>query len=129
MDEERSLLESEEALESRSLIDDVRSLVDDGRVALEAELNFQKTRLAVCGKEGRNLIIFAVAGLLLSFFTLIALTVGLLLALIPAVSAWGATGIVTGVFVLALAVCMFGALRSWRKIRMAFAGSGKGSEK
>lgn len=125
MDEERSLLDSDEALDNRSLIDDVKSLVDDGRVALQAEVNFQKTRLALCGKEGRNLVIFAVAGLLLSFFTLVALTVGLLLALIPAVSAWGATGIVTGVFIVALVVCLLGALRSWRKIRSAFKGTGR----
>lgn len=120
MDEERSLLESEEALDNRSLLGDVRTLIDDGKVALEAELAFQKTRIAYCGKAARNLVIFAIAGLLLSFFTLIALTVGLLFALIPAVSAWGATGIVTGVFLVALAVCAYGALASWRKIRAAF---------
>lgn len=125
MENERSLLESEEALENRSLVEDVRSLVEDGRVALQAELSFQKSRLALCGKEGRKLVIFAIGGLLLSFFTLVALTVGLLLALIPAVNAWGATGIVTGVFVIALAVCLFGALRSWRKIRSAFTSAGQ----
>ncbi len=109
-------------MDQRSVVEDVRSLIDDGRVAIEAELNFQRTRLALAGKQGRNLVIFAVAGLLLSFFTLIALTVGLLLALVPAVNAWGATGIVSGVFLVGLGVCLFGALRSWRKIHSAFKG-------
>lgn len=125
MDPDKSQTEDREAADSRSLLDDVHSLVEDGKVALQAELNFQKTRIAYCGKAARNLVIFAIAGLLLSFFTLIALTVGLLLALIPAVSAWGATGIVTGVFVVALAVCAFGALVSWRKIKAAFKASGE----
>lgn len=125
MIEEKPQAESRDALDDRSLLDDVQSLVEDGKVALQAELNFQKTRIAYCGKAARNLIIFAIAGLLLSFFTLIALTVGLLLALVPAVSAWGATGIVTGVFLAALAVCAFGVLASWRKIKAAFMAHGE----
>ena len=121
MDEEQDRAGQTDA-DERSLLEDVQTLLEDGRVAVQAEINFQQTRLAYCGKAARNLVIFAVAGLLFSFFTLIALTVGLLLALIPAVTAWGATGIVTGVFVVALAVCLGGALSSWRKIRAAMKG-------
>ena len=113
-------LESDEGADERSLIDDVRTLLEDGSIAIEAELNYQKSRIAYCGRAGRSMAIFIVAALFFALFTLVALTVGVLLALVPTVSAWGAAAIVTGAFLLAMLFCVWRVWRAWRKIRSAF---------
>ena len=46
--------EEDDALPSSSLFDDVAALVDDGKAYAEAELAFQKSRLAYSAKKGRS---------------------------------------------------------------------------
>lgn len=115
----------EEGGAAHSLFEDVETLIDDGRVALAAEFQYQKARLTYSGKVGVKLAVYAVAALLLAHCVLVALTVGLLLALTPLVTALGATAIVAGGYLLAMLVSLWLALRSWRKIRSAFAEPGK----
>ena len=79
-----------------SLIEDVRNLVDDGRTYLEAEIQFQKTRAALVLARGRSAAIHGAVALALVHLALIALVVGLVIALTPLITAWGATAVVVG---------------------------------
>ena len=92
--------------EPRSFGDDVHALIADGKTYLEAELQFQKSRLSATASQGQSVLICAVAGLILLLLALIALTVGTLFALIPLLTAWGATAVVGGVLLLATAVAL-----------------------
>jgi uncharacterized membrane protein YqjE len=82
-----------------SLIDDVRNLVDDGKTYVEAELQYQKSRAALVLDRSRSGAIYGAAALVLVHLALIALVVGLVIALTPLITAWGATALVVGVLV------------------------------
>lgn len=84
-----------------SLVDDLRALADDVQTAFEAERAFQTERATFVLNRSKG-----IAGLLLLalgcvYFAMVALVVGLLLALIPLVTVWGALAIV-GVSLLLL---------------------------
>lgn len=103
----------------RSFLNDIETLVADGRIALEAELGFQKTRLAYVGQSGKMLAICTVVAVLFGHLALVAFTVGLLIALIPLVNAWLAMVIVTGLYVAVAGGCAAILLRHARRIRSA----------
>lgn len=104
------------------LIEALRLLADDARTFASSELTFQKARAQVAAAGLRNLALFGLFALIFVVFALGALTVGLLLALTPLVSAWGATAIVVGGLGLAAALCLRSALAGLRRIRGAFGG-------
>lgn len=108
-----------------SLIDDVRLLVEDGKTYLEAELQFQKSRAALVAARGRAGAIYGAIALTLALLGLVGLVVGLLLALSPLMTAWGATAAVVGVL-LAIAI-LFGlkAKAKFASISVAFGESDK----
>jgi Flp pilus assembly protein TadB len=95
-----------------SLVEDVRHLVDDGKTYLEAEIQFQKTRAALVLDRSRSGAIYGVAALFLVHLALIGLVVGLVIALTPLITAWGATAVVAGIL---LAVAVLFALKAKRK--------------
>ena len=64
-----------------SIFDDVAALIDDGRTMVEAELAFQKTRVAYAGVRGKNAALFGIAALALAILAVFALVFGTLLAL------------------------------------------------
>lgn len=97
----------------RSLVDDVRSLIDDGRTLIEAELAFQKSRAAYAGNGIKSIALFGALAGVLAVFALFALVVGLLLALTPLVTAWGATAIVVAALGLGAALAARIAARRW----------------
>jgi len=104
------------------LAGDVCQLASDARTVLEAELAYQSSRARVIASAGRMVALYGIAAFVLIVFALVALVVGLLLALTPLVTAWGATAIVAGVLVL-LAYCSSRmALKRWRSARAALAG-------
>ena len=103
-----------------SLLDGVRDLLDDGQLALRAELEFQKARLAFSGKAGVRLAILAVVAVLFAHGAVLALTAGLLFALATVINPWAATAIVTGFYLTVVGLCAFLALRKWGQIRAAF---------
>lgn len=105
----------EEAAVDRSLVADVRQLVEDGRTLLEAELAYQKSRALVAGQAAKGVAGYGALALALIFFALMALVMGMVLALTPLVGALGATGLVVlGLLVLA---ALFGwiAMRRWER--------------
>ncbi|PLK25969.1 phage holin family protein [Novosphingobium sp. TH158] len=99
------------------LIDEIRQLGDDARAYATAELAYQKARAAVAAKGVRDVAIFGLAGFVIAVFGLGALVVGLLIALAPLVTAWGATAIVAGgLFAIAL-VCVVMAKSRWARMK------------
>ena len=105
----------------RSLIDDLRQMLDDGRTLVEAELAYQKSRAAVAGAGAKGIVGWALLALALVFFTLMAVVVGALLIL----SAWLGPIKATGITVLALlgltAAAALAARRRWERIAQLLA--------
>lgn len=74
------------------MIAQLRGLYDDGRELVDAEIGFQKARIAAVGRQVRTMALLAVVGLVLISCALIALVIGTMIALIPLLGAWGAMG-------------------------------------
>jgi hypothetical protein len=94
---------------SPSLTDELATLIDDGRTYAEAELAFQKTRASLAGRKigvTAGLIVLAV---LLVHLALVALVVGLLIALVPPLGIWGSIAAVVGGLLLAIALVVYAA--------------------
>ncbi|HEY7807249.1 MAG TPA: phage holin family protein [Croceibacterium sp.] len=113
-------VQSEAAAEERSLIDDVEVLIEDGKTYLEAELNYQKTRALFVGDRVKGTVLFALVGFVFAWMALIALTVGLIIALTPPLSAWGATAVVVIVWLLIAAIALTIAAGRWKELGKAF---------
>lgn len=111
---------SEAAAEERSLIDDVELLIEDGKTYLEAELNFQKTRALFVGDGLKSIALFGVVGFVFAWMALIALTVGLVIALTPPLSAWGATAVVVIVWLVIALITISLAASKWRALAKSF---------
>ena len=108
-----------------ALVGDLRQLAGDAKNLAEAELAYQASRAKVAGEAARNVAIFGVVAFVLAFFALGALTVGLLLALTPLVTAWGATAIVAGALVLGAFSCLLAANRRISRLRQVLGDGGK----
>ena len=83
-----------------SLTDDITALYHDGKTYAEAELAFQKTRARFTLEKGKKGAVFLGGALALLHLAGIALVVGLVIALTPLITAWGATAIVVAVLVI-----------------------------
>lgn len=98
-----------------SLSDDLRQLVADGRTLLEAELAYQKSRAVVAGQGAKGVAGWGLLALALVFFTLMALVMGLLLALEPLLGGWGAMALVVLALLAATGLSAWLAARSWQR--------------
>lgn len=98
-----------------SLVEDLRQLAADGRTLLEAELAYQKSRAAFAGQAAKSVAGWGALALALVFFALMALVVGLLLALTPLLGGWGAMGAVTIGLLIAAGLCGWTAARRWKR--------------
>lgn len=99
----------------RSLIDDLHQLAGDGRAMLEAELAYQKSRALVAGQAAKGVAGWGTLALTLVFFALMALVLGLVLALAEAIGAlWATLAAFLGLLGLA-ALCAWIALRRWQR--------------
>jgi uncharacterized membrane protein YqjE len=104
----------------RSLFDDVEAIVEDGRTYLDAEIQYQKTRAAFVADRAKDAAIFAAIGGALALLALVALTVGLVIALAPDLTAWGAVALVTSVWAVLSAIFLRMAARRWNRLVSAF---------
>jgi hypothetical protein len=103
----------------RSLRDDVEALIDDGKTYLEAELAYQKTRAAFVADRAKGAIIFGAVAALFGFLALIGLTVGLIIALSPLLTPWGASGLVVALLVIGALIAARAAGRRWTRLMAA----------
>lgn len=100
----------------RSLSDDLRQLAADARVLAKAEVAYQKSRAAFAGQEARRIAVLGVLAAVLVFFALMALTLGLVLALTPILTAWGATAAVVAALLVVAGICALMASGRWKRM-------------
>ena len=99
---------------------DITALVDDARNYTQAEIGFQKTRIGLVGKRGAHALGSVVLALVLLHIALIALAVGVVIALAPSVTFWGAIAIVVGVLLAGVMLLVWSAMGDSRVIKSMF---------
>ena len=104
---------------TRSLADDMRQLVEDGRTLVEAEIAYQSSRAKMLGGRFGGIIGMGALALALVFFALMALTVGLVIALTPQLTALGAAGAVFGGLLACALLAWVVASMRWRRVKRA----------
>ena len=119
---------ADEAASLHTLVGSARGLIENGQSLMEAELAFQKARASFVLRRTKGILALGALALALLFFVLMALIVGLLLALAPLLGPWGALGAVVAGLLLITALCVFGVIRRISTIRKALNGSAKGSD-
>ncbi|MCL6251135.1 phage holin family protein [Altererythrobacter sp. KTW20L] len=107
------LAEQREMESTRSLLDDLEDLLFDARTWLDAELTYQKTRAAFVVGSFKRTILMGAVGAVFALFAMVGLTVGLIIALTPLVTAWGSTAIVAGGLFLAAYLAVRRAGTAW----------------
>ena len=108
------------ASQARSLTDDIAALFDDGKTYVEAEVQYQKTRAAFALDKGKAGAAFGAIAFALLHLALVALVVGSVIALAPAIGAWAATALVVGVLVLAGAGFAIAAQKRFKRLAEAY---------
>lgn len=106
--------EGDDAAE-RSLVDDVRQTIEDGRTLVEAEIAYQKSRAAVAGKGAKAVAGWGALALALVFFALMALVMGLVIGVALWVSPLAALIGVPLALLLLAGLCGMVASRHWRR--------------
>ena len=105
--------------ELRSLRDDIEAMIEDGRTYLETELVYQKTRAAFVAEHAKGAAIYGAVAILFAFFAVIGLTVGLIIALTPLLTAWGASALVVGLLAIAAVISLRMASGRWNRLMQA----------
>ncbi len=113
--------------QAHSLLNDIEDLVLDAKTYLDAELSYQKTRAGFVGECLKRTIAFGIGAGLLVFFAVIGIVVGLIIALTPHITAWGATAAVSGALLLGAWLLVKRAGRRWGEMMDAI-HEGKDSE-
>lgn len=115
-------LGEEDEADARSLRADIEALIDDGKTYLEAELVYQKTRAAFVADRAKSAFIYGALAALFGFLALIGLTVGLIIALTPWLTAWGASALVVLLLMVAALLAVKAAGRRWNRLMAAIEG-------
>ena len=97
-------IDEEDTGHDETLLDEFGALIDDGRTYARAEIAFQKTRAKLTGRLLGVSLAYVVVALILLHIAFLALAVGLVIALAPLVTIWGAIGIVVGGMLLLVAL-------------------------
>lgn len=108
--------EPERTAGTRSLAEDLESLVEDARIYIDAELSYQKTRAGFVADRLKKTIAFGAVAAFLAVLALIGLTVGLIIALTPLITAWGATAVVVLGLLLLAYLLVRKAANAWNAI-------------
>ena len=103
----------------RSLVDDVKHLVADGRTLLEAELAYQKSRAAVAGAGIKGVAGWGALALALVFFALMAAVVGVLIGLGALIGIFAATGLMVMLLVILAGLAGLAAFKRWGRMAAA----------
>lgn len=105
-----------------AFVDDLRQLVDDARTLAQAEIAYQSARARLAGSSIGKIAGLGALALALVFFALMALVIGLVLALSPLLGAWGAmAAVMAGLLVLA-ALAAVSALARLKRLSALLSG-------
>lgn len=108
-----------------SITDEIAALIDDGRTYAEAEIAFQKTRASIAGKSVGFAAGYVAVALIVLHVAVLALAVGMVMALAPLVTIWGAIAIVVGVLLALTAWFLLKAKHHASRLGLMFGSSGK----
>ncbi|MCB2078863.1 MAG: phage holin family protein [Novosphingobium sp.] len=108
----------------RSLPEDIRQLAADARTLAEAEFAYQKSRAAYAGQEIKGITVLGIVAAVLVFFAVMGLVLGAILALSPAIGAWGATAVVVGLLLVIALLCVLTAGMRWKRMKAMLADEG-----
>ncbi|WP_164114489.1 phage holin family protein [Sphingorhabdus sp. Alg239-R122] len=100
----------------QSLSAELRGLIDDLQTTVESELEFHRTRISYTINQSKHISALMVGVGIFGSVAVMALVLGLLLALIPLVGNWIAIAIVTLTCIL-LALLCFG-FAAWKARRL-----------
>lgn len=103
------------------MADQLRGLYADGRTFIDAEIGFQKLRLAAAGRHVRTMALLAIIGLVLISCAVIALVLGTMIALAPLLGAWGAMGATVAASLVLAGLCFWLAFLRVGKVSALFA--------
>jgi uncharacterized membrane protein YqjE len=116
--EDPVIVTGEEAVH-RHLEDDLRALVDLGLGLARAEIALQKARAGFAAVKLKGIVALGGLALVLAFFSLVALTVGLVIGLTPLLGAIGATLAVFGGLLLVALIAALVAASQWKRMTAA----------
>lgn len=105
-----------------SLIEEIEALFGDGKTYLQAEVAYQKSRAGFTANRLKWSAIYGAAAFGLLHLALIALTVGVVIALAPLTGPWIATGIVVALLLLGALVFVLRLKKKLGDIRSVFEG-------
>lgn len=108
-----------------SLVEELAALIDDGRTYAQAEIAFQKTRAKIAGRAVGIAAASLIVAIILLHIAFLALAVGMVMALEPLVTIWGAIAIVVGALILLVAVLVMIAVRNGKLVSAVFSSSDK----
>lgn len=97
----------------------IKALIEDGQTLVEAEIAYRKAQAAYGLGEAKAIAVLLLLGLAFGFFTLLAIVVGLLLALARYVGVWGALGLVGGALAVLAALCLWKATKRMKAAKAA----------
>jgi hypothetical protein len=103
-----------------SVIGELRDLIAALRLLVDSEISYQKARAGLVGKLAAKTALWVVVALFFGFFVLMALVVGLLLALGQAIGPWWAMVAVAGGLLVAVGFAAFAILGHVRAIGRLF---------
>jgi hypothetical protein len=115
-DEDEATVAVAEEARYRHLDDDLRSLVGGGFAYVQAEAELQKARAVYAVGTVKWIALLAVLAAVLAFFSLVALTVGTVVALAPLIGAIWATLIVFAALLGIGAICALLAVTQWKRM-------------
>lgn len=118
MEDEQTRLAAALDAKERSLPEDLRELADNARSFAEAEFAYQKARAAYAGGKAKVIAILGVLAAAFAFFALMAVVVGSVIALGPALGVWGAMAAVAGGLLLAVLACVIGIVAAIRRMKI-----------
>jgi len=111
---------TEEAVEDRSLLEDLHALFEDGKTYASAELTFQKTRATFAIGKIKSVAIFGAGAALMGLLAAIGLTVGMIMSLATLIGPLAATLVVVGVLLIVAFLCARVAGKRWGEMMGAF---------
>lgn len=120
-DDDMEQPEKEKTISDESLSEDIVALIDDGKTYVEAEIAFQKTRLAFAADRGKSGMLFGICAFAVLHLALVALVVGAIFALTPLITALGATALVVGILLVTGAVLAVKAKNRFARLINAYA--------
>lgn len=100
----------------RHLDDDLRALVGDGLAYVQAEAELQKARAFYAAGRIKWIALLGLVAAVLAFFSLVALTVGMVVGLAPLIGAIWATLAVFGGLIGIGAICALVAVVQWKRM-------------